>query len=102
ASEAKATAAKASAGKTSKPAKVVAKAAPSSSRTQLHSGAMQVASGIAAAEAALTPEQLAISERVHTGHIACELGASVDVVADTQTPGRFHIQGKGFKYYMTP
>lgn len=102
AAPAKAPSAKASPDKAGKSAKAVAKAAPPSSRTQLHSGAMQVASGIAAAEAALTPEQLAISERVHTGHIACELGASVDVVADTRTPGRFHIQGKGFKYYMTP
>ena len=80
----------------------VAKASPTSSRTQLHSGAKQVASGIAAAEAALTPEELAIAERVHTGHIACELGASVNIEPDPQSPGRFHVQGKGFKYYMAP
>ena len=80
----------------------VAKASATSSRTRLHSGAMQVASGIAAAEAALTPEELAIADRVHTGHIACELGAFVNVEADAQSPGRFHVEGKGFKYRMAP
>ena len=60
-------------------AAVVAKAAPTSSRTRLHSGAMQVAAGISAAEAALTPEELAIADEVHTGRMACELGAFVQV-----------------------
>jgi len=81
---------------------VVAKASPPSSRALLHSGAVQVASGIAAAEAALTPEELAIAERVHTGRIACELGAFVSVEADAKSPGRFNIEGKGFKYHMAP
>lgn len=80
--------------------KVVAKAL--TSRAQLKSVTSQVAAGIIASEAALTPEELAISERVHVGHIRCELGASVDVVADTQSPGRFHVGGKGFKYHMSP
>ncbi|PWW44589.1 hypothetical protein [Melaminivora alkalimesophila] len=83
-------------------ASAVAKAEPPSSRTLLHSGAMQVASGLAAAQAALSPEELAIAERVHTGLIACELGTSVDIQPDPQSPGRFHVQGKGFKYYMSP
>ena len=97
--------AKSPAAKSTKPAAgktTVAKASPTSSRTQLHSGAVQVASGIAAAEAALTPEELAIAERVHTGRIACELGAFVQVDADPQSPGRFHVEGKGFKYHMAP
>ncbi|WP_313077267.1 hypothetical protein [Melaminivora sp.] len=80
----------------------VAKVSPPSSRTLLHSTAVQAAAGLAAAEAALSPEELAISERVHTGHIACELGASVDIQPDAQSPGRFHVQGKGFKYHMAP
>lgn len=80
----------------------VAKAKPTSSRTQLKSAANQVASGIIAAEAALSPEELAISERVHTGRIACELGAYVNVEADPASPGRFNLEGKGFKYRMTP
>ena len=81
---------------------VVAKASPTSSRTRLHSGAMQVAAGIAAAEAALTPEELAIAQDVHTGRMACELGAFVSVEADPQSPGRFYVEGKGFKYHMAP
>jgi len=83
-------------------AKKTAKAEPTSSRTQLKSAANQVATGIIAAEAALTPEELAISERVHVGRIPCELGAFVTVTADAASPGRFHVEGKGFKYYMSP
>lgn len=80
----------------------VAKAEPPSSRVQLKSAANQVASGIIAAEAALSPEELAIAERVHVGRMPCELGAFVTVTADTATPGLFHVEGKGFKYRMSP
>lgn len=84
------------------PAKKTAKAEPTSSRQQLHSAANQVATGLIAADAALSPEELSIAQRVHTGRIACELGAFVTVTADPAIPGRFHIEGKGFKYHMTP
>jgi hypothetical protein len=80
----------------------VAKAHQTSSRTQLKSAANQVATGIIAAEAALSPEELAIAERVHVGRIPCELGAFVNITADSATPGYFHVEGKGFKYRMTP
>ena len=83
-------------------AKKTAKAEPTSSRVQLKSAASQVASGIAAAEAALSPEELAIAERVQVGRMPCELGASVTVTADAASPGRFHVEGKGFKYHMSP
>lgn len=99
---AKASTAKSGKAAAEKKADVVAKASPTSSRTRLHSGAMQVASGLAAAEAALTPEELAIAERVYTGRMACELGAFVSIEADPQSPGRFHVEGKGFKYHMAP
>lgn len=79
-----------------------AKADPTSSRTQLKSATGQVAAGIIAAEAALSPVELEIADRVHVGRIPCELGAFVTVTADTVNPGRFHIEGKGFKYYMAP
>jgi hypothetical protein len=89
--------------KTKEPAtKKVAKAEATSSRTQLKSAANQVATGIMAAEAALSPDELAISERVHVGRMPCELGAFVTVTPDTTSPGRFHLEGKGFKYYMSP
>ena len=80
----------------------VAKSEGTSSRTQLKSAANQVASGIIAAEAALSPDELAIAERVHVGRIPCELGAFVTVSPEPASPGHFHIEGKGFKYFMAP
>lgn len=84
------------------PKKAVAKSEPTSSRTQLKSATNQVATGIMAAEAALSPAELAIAERVHTGRISCELGAFVTVTAEPASPGHFHVEGKGFKYFMSP
>lgn len=81
---------------------VVAKTEPTSSRVQLKSAANQVATGIIAAEAALSPDELAIAERVHVGRIPCELGAFVTVSPEPASPGHFHIEGKGFKYFMAP
>lgn len=49
-----------------------------------------------------SPETLSIAQQVHTGTIACELGASVRVTPDPQAPGHFHVDGKGFKYHMAP
>jgi hypothetical protein len=73
-----------------------------SSRTNLKSAAKNVAAGIEAAEAALSPAELAIAERVHLGNLPCELGASVNLTADTKNPGYFDVQGKTFKYRMFP
>ena len=97
-------AAKAAANATTKaPVKAkTAKAEPPSSRTQLRSATGQVAAGIMAAEAALSPAELAIAERVHVGRIACELGAYVTLKADPASPGHFDVEGKGFKYRMAP
>lgn len=50
----------------------------------------------------LTPEEKAISERVYTGRITCELGASVQIDLDPASPGSFFVSGKGFKYHMRP
>ncbi|WP_024536943.1 hypothetical protein [Comamonas badia] len=50
----------------------------------------------------LTPEEKAIAGRVYTGSITCELGATVLVTPDTQSPGSFFVSGKGFKYHMRP
>ncbi|KRD54854.1 hypothetical protein ASE52_00675 [Acidovorax sp. Root275] len=79
-----------------------AKTEGTSSRTQLKSATNQVAAGIIAAEAALSPAELAIAERVHVGRIPCELGAFVTVTAEPASPGHFHVEGKGFKYFMAP
>ncbi|AOG24596.1 hypothetical protein [Acidovorax sp. RAC01] len=80
----------------------VAKAEPPSSREQLKSAANQVATGIIAAEAALSPEELAIADRVHVGRMPCELGAFVTVTPEPASPGHFRVEGKGFKYFMAP
>ncbi len=77
-------------------------AAATSSRTQLRSAASQVASGLRAAEAALSPEELAIAERVYVGDIPCELGAQVKLAVDPKAPGYFELTGKGFRYRMSP
>jgi hypothetical protein len=90
-----------------------AKAAPATTKhkTAQRTGAAATAAAVAAAVAAteadaksveLAPEQMAIAEQVHTGAIACELGASVNVAADPKAPGRFNVTGKGFAYHMTP
>lgn len=73
-----------------------------SHRTNLKSAAKNVAAGIEAAEAALTPAELAIAERVHVGKLPCELGAAVDLAPDAKAPGYFNVSGKNFKYRMFP
>jgi len=86
-------------------AKPAAKKQPTvnpSHRTNLKTSTKNVAAGIEAAEAALTPAELAIAERVHVGKLPCELGAAVDLTADTKSPGYFDVSGKNFKYRMFP
>jgi hypothetical protein len=78
------------------------KPAVSASRTNLKSAAVNVAAGIQAAEAAMTPAELAIAERVQVGKMPCELGASVTLTADAKNPGYFDMQGKNFSYRMFP
>jgi hypothetical protein len=83
------------------PAKAI-KPVASKSRTEIRSTAAQIAAGIAAAEAALEPAELAIAERVHTGVMPCELGASVTLSSDPQSPGYFNMHGKNFRFRMIP
>lgn len=78
------------------------KPAVSANRTNLKSAAKNVAAGIEAAEAAMTPAELAIAERVYVGTLPCELGASVTLTADTKAAGYFDMEGKNFKYRMFP
>lgn len=72
------------------------------SRVEIKSTASQMASGIRAAQAALTPAELAIAQRVHQGRLPCELGAFVTLTADTQAPGYFDLQIKNQKYRIFP
>ena len=78
------------------------KPATSASHTNLKSTARNVAAGMEAAEAALTPAELAIAERVQVGLMPCELGASVTLAQDAKAAGYFDMQGKNFKYRMFP
>lgn len=85
------------------PAKTVKKAKhPSASRVEAKTTANQIATGIIAAEAALTPAELAIAERVYQGKLPCELGAFVTLTADAKSPGYFDVQIKQQKYRMFP
>ncbi len=82
----------------------VAKAKPKvdTNRQNLKSAAMNAAAGIEAADAALSPAELAIAQRVYVGNLPCELGASVTLTADPKTPGYFDLRGKNFSYRMFP
>jgi hypothetical protein len=75
---------------------------PPSSRTEIKSKANQTATGIMAAEAALTPGELAIAGRVYTGKLPCELGAFVTLTPDAKKPGFFDVRVKNLKFTMFP
>ncbi len=76
--------------------------AQSASRADIKSTASSMAAGIAAADAALTPGELAIAERVHVGTLPCELGTVVTIAADPKSPGHFDVTAKGARYRMLP
>jgi len=54
------------------------------------------------APAVLSPEQLAIAERVQVGTSQCELAVVVTVRADTRTPGRFVLEAGHKRYTLDP
>lgn len=84
-------------------AKAAGKAArATASRSEIKTTASQMATGIIAAEAALTPAELAIAERVFQGRLPCELGAFVTLTADAKSPGYFDVSIKNQKYRMFP
>lgn len=74
----------------------------SASRVEIKTTASQMASGIIAAESALTPAELAIAGRVFQGNLPCELGAFVAVTADTKAPGYFNVKTKSQNFRMFP
>lgn len=83
-------------------AQTAPKVHPKASRVEIKSQANQMATGIMAAEAALTPAELDIAQRVQVGNLPCELGASVTLAADPSAPGYFNLQLKNLKYRMVP
>ena len=84
--------------------KAVSKATvkPSASRVEAKSRATQIATGIRAADAALTPGEMAAAERVYQGKLPCDDGVTVTLTADAKTPGYFAVQLKNSKYQMFP
>ena len=75
---------------------------PSASRVDAKSKATQMATGIQAADAALTPGEMAVAERVYQGKLPCDDGASVTLTPDAKTPGFFAVQLKNSKFRMFP
>jgi hypothetical protein len=53
-------------------------------------------------EAPLSPELLAIAERVQTGRIPCELGHNVALLADEKSPGYFTITTGSSRFRAIP
>lgn len=78
------------------------KAKVSTRRQNLKSEAVNMAAGIRAADAALTPEEMAIAKRIYVGTFPCELGESVTVTADPKSPGYFDLQMKKARYHLAP
>jgi hypothetical protein len=76
--------------------------AKSKSRVAINTQATQMASGMSAAQAALSPEELAIADHVEVGRIPCELGVVVNVASQAAMPGYFDVWGQNFKFKMAP
>ena len=81
--------------------------APAVQGVTTRTNALAVSNGPATATLASAPvgghlasEPTVQADKVHQGHLPCEMGASVRVEADAAQPGYFHVQGKGFKYHM--
>ena len=50
----------------------------------------------------LGDEELLLSTRVSIGNIPCELGQSVNLRADADAPGYFHLQLKNQRFHLRP
>ncbi len=60
------------------------------------------AEAAAPAPVVLSPEQLAIADKVQVGKFPCELGATVTLAADAQSPGRFLLETGHRHFVLTP
>jgi hypothetical protein len=83
-------------------AKAEPKVKPGASRTELNTKAKNMAAGVTAAEAALTPAQLTVADSVYIGRLPCELGAYVTIAKDAKNPGYFELQTGAHKFHMFP
>jgi hypothetical protein len=50
----------------------------------------------------LSAADIDVAKRVHTGHIACELGNAVTITPDEKNPGYFAVQNRKVTYRMHP
>lgn len=53
-----------------------------------------------AVDRALTPAELEVASRVHTGRLPCELGQTVTITPDAQRPGYFDLSVKKMRFRM--
>ncbi len=83
-------------------AKSKVKAKAKSKSKSKSKGNVKSTAAVAAAAVALTPEALAVGERVRVGHFPCEHGTSVTLSADSKTPGYFNMQSKNVSYHLAP
>ncbi len=67
-----------------------------------HTAAKKAAEPEVLAPVELSPEQLAISNKVLVGKIPCELGAFVTITSDSQSPGRFILELAHKRFVVSP
>ena len=75
---------------------------PSPKATHHAKAAVEAASATAALEPITDERLLALSQQVHTGQIACELGAHVMVTPDSARTGGFVVQLGKQVFHMSP
>lgn len=78
------------------------KTAAKTARAPTKVAAQQMEKASSPAPSDLSPEQLAIAEKVYLGKIPCELGAHVTMKADQRATGRFLLEAGQKRYTMTP
>ncbi len=78
------------------------KTAAKTARAPAKVAAQPIEKAASAVPSDLSPEQLAIAEKVYLGKIPCELGAHVTMKADQHTTGRFVLEAGQKRYTMTP
>ncbi len=70
--------------------------------SRVYEGNTPRATAAAAAASAVTPEQLAVADRVLVGSINCEFGQQVSLEKITDQPGHFRLSFKGNDYTVVP
>ena len=69
---------------------------------QASSESVRKPNAASAAPAPLGDQELLLSTQVSIGNIPCELGQSVNLRADANAPGYFHLQLKNQRFHLRP